>query len=68
MADGELLAGVPGVIVQGSLDVSNLVGTPWLLASAWPGCELELVDDVGHDTRDALAARLVAATDRFGGR
>jgi proline iminopeptidase len=41
------LAGIPGVLVQGSLDLGNLLGT---LAHAWPGSELILVDDAGHDT------------------
>ena len=30
------LAGTPGIMVQGGLDFGNLVGTPWLLAQAWP--------------------------------
>jgi proline iminopeptidase len=71
LGDGVLLAEagrlqpVPGLIVQGSLDLINLLGTPWLLASAWPGSELVLVDDAGHGGSDALAAAIVAATDRF---
>jgi proline iminopeptidase len=61
------LAGIPGVIVQGSLDLGNLLGTPWQLASAWPGSELVLVDDAGHNFGDpGISDVLVATTDRFG--
>jgi proline iminopeptidase len=60
------LAGIPGVIVQGSLDLGNLLGTPWQLAHAWPGSELIVVDDAGHDySAPGIQEALVATTDRF---
>ena len=59
------LSRVPGVIIQGSLDLVNLVGTPWLLAAAWPGSELVFIDDAGHGGNAALISALVTATDRF---
>ncbi|MEN3362061.1 MAG: proline iminopeptidase [Mycobacteriales bacterium] len=62
------LAGIPGVLVQGTLDLGNLLGTPWLLAQAWPGSDLVMIDDVGHDGGDAMSEALVDATDRFAGR
>jgi proline iminopeptidase len=71
LSDGVLLAEagrlepVPGLIIQGSLDLINLVGTPWLLWRAWPGSELVLVDDAGHGGNEDLDVALVAATDRF---
>jgi len=58
-------AGIPGVLIEGSLDVGNLLGTPWLLQAAWPGSDLILIDDAGHNTTDAMAEAIVAATDRF---
>jgi proline iminopeptidase len=73
LADGVLLAEagrlgpVPGLIIQGSLDLINLAGTPWLLAGAWPGSELVLIDDAGHGGSDALTGAIVAATDGFRG-
>ncbi len=39
LAGAGRLAGIPGVIVQGRLDLGNLAGTPWLLAHAWPDAE-----------------------------
>jgi proline iminopeptidase len=59
------LGAVPAKLVQGTLDLVNLVGTPWLLAAAWPGCELELIDDAGHGGSDRLLSAIVAATDSF---
>ncbi|RKN43861.1 prolyl aminopeptidase [Streptomyces hoynatensis] len=60
------LAGIPGVIVQGSLDPGNLLGTPWQLTHAWPDCELVLIDEAGHSTTDdGMTEALIAATDRF---
>lgn len=61
------LAGIPGVIVQGVLDFNNLLGTPWELAAAWPGCELVLVD-AGHDSSDPMVEARVGSTDRFARR
>jgi proline iminopeptidase len=59
------LAGIPGVLVQGELDPTNLVGSPWLLQQAWPGSELILVSETGHDGSTALEDAVVAAADRF---
>jgi proline iminopeptidase len=74
LADGVLLAEagrlhpVPGLIIQGRLDLINLLGTPWLLTAAWPGSELELIDDAGQGGSNALTSAIVTATDRFAGR
>lgn len=69
--DGVLLSGagrlgsVPGIVVQGSLDLINLLGTPWQLAAAWPGSELILIDETGHGGSTELTSAVVGATDRF---
>lgn len=66
LRDAPSLAGIPGVMVQGSLDFGNLLGTPWRLQRAWPGSELILVDDAGHDAgARGVAEELASATDRF---
>lgn len=53
-------------LVQGGLELGNLLGTPWELAHAWPGSELVLVDGAGHSTSVAgMVDGLVSATDRF---
>jgi proline iminopeptidase len=56
---------VPATLIQGTLDLVNLVGTPWLLAASWPGSELVLIDDAGHGGSDRLLSAIVAATDSF---
>lgn len=63
LAEASRLRHVPGFIIQGSLDLTNLVGTPWLLAAAWPGSELTLIDDAGHGGNAELLAAIVATTD-----
>jgi proline iminopeptidase len=65
LANASRLGGVPGVLIQGTLDLVNLVGTPWLLNAAWPGSELVLIDDAGHGGNAQLLAAIVAATDSF---
>lgn len=63
------LAGIPGVLVQGRLDVSGPADIAWHLARNWPGCELVLVDEAGHGTGDpGVTEALVAATNRFATR
>ena len=65
LRDAHRLAGIPGVLVEGNLDLGNLIGTPWLLERAWPGAELRMVD-AGHETRSVgMVDALVEATDRF---
>ncbi|MGW2230108.1 prolyl aminopeptidase [Streptomyces formicae] len=66
LRDAPSLAGIPGVMVQGSLDFGNLLGTSWRLQRAWSGSELILVDDAGHNAgARGIAEELVSATDRF---
>jgi proline iminopeptidase len=65
LRDAASLAGIPGVIVQGSLDLGNLLGTPWELAHAWPGSELVMIDDTGHGGGQQMNESLVLATDHF---
>ena len=68
LRDAGKLAGIPAVYAQGTLDLSNLSGVPWLLHSAHPGSELIMIDEVGHSTSDlAMQEALVGATDRFAG-
>lgn len=63
------LAGIPGVLVHGRLDVSGPLDVAWELAQAWPDSELVVVDEAGHSSRDpGMTEVLVSATDRFAKR
>jgi proline iminopeptidase len=60
------LAGVPGVLVQGRLDVSGPPDVAWQLAQVWPGCEFVLVDEAGHGSGSSgMTEVLISATNRF---
>ncbi|MCX4453402.1 prolyl aminopeptidase [Streptomyces sp. NBC_01340] len=64
--DAPLLKGIPGTLVQGSLDFGNLLGTVWRLHHGWPDSELVVVDDVGHTMgASGVVDALVAATDKY---
>jgi proline iminopeptidase len=69
LRDAHRLKDVPGTLVQGSLDLGNLLGIVWRLQRAWPGSELVIVDDAGHNAgAPGMAEALVAATDKYAGR
>ncbi|MEU6173734.1 prolyl aminopeptidase [Streptantibioticus parmotrematis] len=69
LRDAGLLDGIPGTLVQGSLDFGNLLGTVWRLHHAWRGSELIVVDDVGHSMGESgMVDALIAATDGYARR
>jgi proline iminopeptidase len=66
LRDAALLKDIPGTLVQGSLDFGNLLGIVWRLHHAWPGSELVIVSEVGHNAgAPGVAQALVAATDKY---
>ena len=66
LRDAPLLKAIPGTLVQGSLDLGNLLGIVWRLHHAWPGSELVVIDEAGHDAgAPGVAEALVAATDKY---
>jgi proline iminopeptidase len=61
------LAGIPGVLLHGRLDLSGPPDVAWQLARAWPDAELHFIG--GGHTGDAEMDRLLLeATDRFAAR
>jgi proline iminopeptidase len=60
------LAGIPGILIHGRLDLDAPLVTAWELAQAWPESELILVRGAGHASSDpGMSEALIAATDRF---
>lgn len=44
----DTLAGIPGVLIHGRLDVSGPARTAWLVHRAWPGSQLHVDETEGH--------------------
>ncbi|HEY0698796.1 MAG TPA: prolyl aminopeptidase, partial [Micromonospora sp.] len=62
------LAGIPGVLVHGRLDLGGPLHTAWDLVRAWPDAELIVVDDAGHLGSSTTQGHVLAALDRFARR
>ena len=58
------LAGIPGVLLHGRLDLSGPPDVAWLLSQAWPGSELHFIPG-GHTGDAEMDRRLLEATNRF---
>lgn len=63
------LAGIPGVMVQGRLDLKAPLVTAWELAQVWPAGELVIINGAGHSSGDpGMSEAVIAATNRFAER
>jgi proline iminopeptidase len=70
--DGQLLrevhrlGGIPGVLINGRLDISGPPDIAWQLAREWPDADLVLAGDAGHGSaHPATFEAIVRATARF---
>ncbi|MEU3074625.1 prolyl aminopeptidase [Streptomyces laurentii] len=64
--DAHRLAGIPGVLVHGRLDLGGPAATAWELAQAWPDAELHIVASGGHLGVDGTRTHVKDALARFG--
>ncbi|TDB79694.1 prolyl aminopeptidase [Micromonospora sp. KC721] len=65
--DAGRLAGIPGVLIHGRLDLGSPLTTAWELHRAWPGSELIVVEGAGHLGTQQTRRHLRQACDRFAG-
>ena len=65
LRDAGKLAGIPGVLIHGRLDLSCPLVTAWELAQAWPGAHLVALPDSGHKGSESMRTAIRDALDRF---
>ncbi|MFF0751060.1 prolyl aminopeptidase [Streptomyces sp. NPDC004267] len=63
--DAHRLAGIPGVLVHGRLDMAGPSATAWELTRAWPDAELHVVETAGHLGDEETRRHLLTALERF---
>ncbi|HET6847461.1 MAG TPA: prolyl aminopeptidase [Gaiellales bacterium] len=69
LADVDLLAGVPAMLVQARFDFQSPLEAAWELHGRWPSSELVIVGDAGHSpAAPPMTSALVDASDRLAGR
>jgi proline iminopeptidase len=68
LRDANRLAGIPGVLIHGRLDMGSPLVTAWELARAWPDARLVVIDDSGHTGSETMNNEVRAALDRFARR
>jgi proline iminopeptidase len=65
LRDAGVLAGTPGVLINGRYDFQAPLENLWKLHEAWPGAEPVIVDDAGHGAPTSISSEIVRATNRF---
>jgi proline iminopeptidase len=65
LREADRLAGIPGVLLHGRLDLGSPLATAYELAQRWPNAELVVVDDSGHTGSATYRRRVREALDRF---
>jgi proline iminopeptidase len=65
LLDAPRLAGIPGTLVHGGLDVSAPPDIPWQLAQVWRDSELAIVEGEGHHGGKSMTETIVSATRRY---
>jgi proline iminopeptidase len=69
LRDAYRLTGIPGVLINGRLDISGPPDIAWQLAHEWSGSEFVLVDDAGHGAgHPSTINAIIAATSGFAER
>src|SRR3954452_8639109 len=66
LRDAGRLAGIPGVLIHGRLDLGGPLVAAWELGRAWPDAELHVIEDSGHTAGPEMAAATGRASERSG--
>ncbi|MFI6344788.1 prolyl aminopeptidase [Streptomyces sp. NPDC050560] len=66
--DAGRLAGIPGVLIHGRLDMGGPLETAWQLSRGWPDAELHVVESAGHIPTPRPRELAMEALDRFARR
>ena len=67
LRDAGRLAGIPGILIHGRLDMGGPLETAWKLRQAWPDAELTVVEDAGHIGSATTRQHVLRALNRFAG-
>jgi proline iminopeptidase len=59
------LAGIPGLLLHGRLDLGGPAINAWELSRVWPGSRLRIFGGSGHQGNDAMEEELIRALDAF---
>ena len=62
------LAGIPGVMVHGRMDMNGPLEGVWELSKAWPDAELRVAEDAGHLDSETKVRYVQEAVMRFAPR
>ncbi|WP_406209079.1 prolyl aminopeptidase [Kitasatospora sp. NBC_01560] len=65
LRDAGRLAGIPGVLIHGALDLGSPLESAWALARAWPDAELTVVQESGHTGSPVMRRAIFEAVERF---
>jgi proline iminopeptidase len=68
LRDAHRLAGIPGVLIHGRLDMGSPLLTAWEVSRAWPDARLVVVDDSGHTGSETMNKEVLSALDGFARR
>lgn len=65
LREAHRLAGIPGVLIHGRLDIGGPLDTAWQLSRAWPDAHLVVVEAAGHLGSGATRDHVLDALDQF---
>ncbi|MGA4728344.1 hypothetical protein ACPB67_13050 [Micromonospora taraxaci] len=65
LRDADQLAGIPGALIHGRLDLGGPLQTAWDLHRAWPDSTLTVIESAGHLGTTETREHVLRTLDRF---